>query len=169
MEETNDSVFRTRVAPTPETFNTAGFPHSDTTPDNYESEGEVKPSEYILTNRAPIVADILGVRLALGKLNVSEQSKTIDAFINSEIKRQKLADKKDVYEKLIEGSLKKLNLEAETNEFTKLEKLAEYATAQTKLLEAIQENEELLNGDPIDMPLGKMRKALEMRYGTSTR
>lgn len=167
--ETNESVFRTRVAPSPETFNTAGYQKSDKTPDSYESEEGVKPSEYVKTNRPPLVVDLLGVRMALGKFAVKEHSLEIDQYLNSEIERQKIADTRDNYEKLINSALKKINLEGEQNEFTKLEKLHEYAVAQTKLWEAIKENEELTNGDPLDMPLPKMRKALELRYGTPTR
>ena len=166
--ETNDSVFRSRVAPTPETFNTAGFPHSDTTPDGYESEGEVKPSERVMTNRLPLVADILGVGLAYKKLNIEEQSLEVDRFINTTIERQKIKDSKDSYEKVLEGTLKKLNLLEETNDFAKLDKLHQYAIAQNKLMEAIKENEELLAADPLDLPASKMRKVLEMKYGTST-
>lgn len=168
MEE-NKAIFREPVAPTPDNFETGEFKKSDIEPDATFSEEGPKPSEYIRTNRPPLVVDILGIRMAYGKLHTKEQAGEVDQFINSEIERQKAKDSKESYEKLYESIVKKLNLEGEQNEFTKLEKIAEYARIQTKLQEAIKETEELLAGDPLDMPLPKMRKALELRYGTNTR
>ena len=174
MEETveelvnEDSVFRVKVAPTPDSFNSSGYQKSDITPDNFNSDEEVKPSERLLTNRTPLVVDILGIRMAYGKLNVKEHSSEIDSFINSEIKRQNIKDTKDNYEKILEASMNKLNLGSETNEFIKLDKLREYAVAQTKLWEAVKENEDLMKADIMDLPVSKMRKRLEIEYGTHT-
>jgi len=163
-----ETVFREPVAPTPETHNTASFPHSDVTPDGFESETDVKPSERVVSGRPPIVVDLLDARPAYKTFDVESQTKEIDRFVNGEIERQKLKDTKDTYEKLVEGILKKLNLTETADPYAKIEGVHRYAKAQLKLQEAIKEHDELMNADPTSLSVDKMKRVLKERYGAAT-
>lgn len=164
----SESVFREPVAPSPETFNTAEFPKSDTQPDGFEGETEVTPSEAVLTGRPPVLVDVLGIRMAYKTFDVEPKSKDIDEYINSEVKRQGLKDSRESYQKVVEAIEKKLGVTEESDLYTKLDKIAEYARIQQKLQAAIKEHEELMAADPLTLPVNKMRKVLQEKYGATT-
>ena len=90
--------------------------------------------------------------------------KEIDDFIISEVDRQGLVKNHKSYEEIIDGYLDKLKLPDNVDEYTKVEKVAEYVRIVKKMTEAMLEREELLNSDPANMSSAQLKRFIKEKY-----
>ena len=92
----------------------------------------------------------------------------IDIFVRSEIERQGLKSDKKSYEEIIHGYEKRLNLPEEIDVYTRTEKIVSLIRIDAKLINAIKEKEELLNGDVTKMSSSQIKRYLKEKYEQSS-
>lgn len=110
-------------------------------------------------HEVPLINEILEIND--DHFNIPEDTKYLNEFILSEIKRQDLEDTKESYKIILDNLVKKTNIPDGLDIYAKLERLSEYAKIQQKLYDVAKEREEFLAKDPNDMTSRELKKYIE--------
>ena len=160
--ENDNTIFRNKVEVLPEAQNAPQEPRSDKIPDTTSEYKEKPPSLRQKFKEPPLLIDLIEAKDIYDTFDVKEQSKEIDDFINSEIRRLNYKDDRKSYQKILDKYITKLDLRY-TDVYAKIEKLASYLRIEQKLLQGLKEREELLNTDITKLSSDRIKKYMELK------
>lgn len=93
--------------------------------------------------------------------NIPEDTKFLNEFILSEMKRQDLDDSEESYKSVLDFLTKKTNVPDGLDLYSKLSQLVEYAKIQEKLYGIMEEREKFLSKKPEDMTSKELKRFIE--------
>lgn len=108
------------------------------------------------------IKDLWKVGEASNHFKMPELLSEINKFVLSEIERNKMTSNRESYKEIIAKYEKHLNLPDNIDVYTRTEKVAELIRIDVKLLQALKDKEDLLNGDPTQMSAVKLKKYLNL-------
>lgn len=102
----------------------------------------------------PLITKLLEIRD--DHFNIPEDTKYINDYIISEIKRRGMDDNESSYKEL----LKSIDND-EDNIYNKLKKMTEIVRAKNKAISIVKEREDLMKKDPKDMTANELKRYIE--------
>lgn len=136
-----------------------------TSPQNEVVEEKVTTTSEVVEKPlevAEYIKDLWKVGEASNHFNMPQLLSEINTFVLSEIERNKMTSNRDSYKEIIAGYEKRLHLPENLDVYTRVEKVAELIKIDAKLLQALKDKEDLLNGDPTQMSATQLKKYLNL-------